>query len=89
MSQQTQKPPSPATMYMLSPSEPSLMTSSPGLKLYTTSRSTIMAVCSSSRRLRKSFFWMALTIRLVSLERRENDTSLNSYFLFDKMSEEG
>lgn len=26
-----------------------------------------MAICSSSRRLRKSFFWMALTIRLVSL----------------------
>lgn len=56
-----------ATMYMLSPSEPSLMTSSPGLKLNTDKRSTIMAVCSSSRRLRKSFFWMALTIRFVSL----------------------
>lgn len=59
--------PPPATIYMLSPSEPSVMTSSPGLKLDTAKRSTIMAVCSSSRRLRKSFFWMALTIRLVSL----------------------
>ena len=58
-------------MYILSPSEPSLMTSSPGLKLFTTKRSTIMAVCSSSRRPRKSFFWMALTIRFVSLMMRD------------------
>lgn len=59
--------PPPATMYMLSPSEPSLITSCPGLKLDTTKRSTIMAVCSSSRRLRKSFLWMALTRSPVSL----------------------
>lgn len=58
----------PATMYMLSPSVPSLMTASPVLILETTKRSTIMAICSSSRRLRKSFFWMDLTIRFVSLE---------------------
>lgn len=59
-------------MYMLSPSEPSFITSSPGLNLDNTRSSTIMAVCSSSSRFRKSFFWMALTIRLVSLLKWKN-----------------
>ena len=54
-------------MYMVSPSEASAMTCCPGVKSRDTNRSTIMAICSSSSRLRKSFFWIDLTIRLVSL----------------------